>query len=367
MTRYFAILVIVIGGSLARAGDDVGWKMTEAAKYLDDRARVWLAFSSANRGEGETRTTCISCHTAIPYLLARPALRKLTGTDAPTEHERNLLTHVKRRVDSWKDLDTPPYKLFYDFDEAKKKESWGTEGVWNAVVLSFDDAHQGKGTPSDVTRRALANLWQVQTPTGDDKGSWDWLNFGLEPWESKSARYHGAALAAIAVGTAPGYYIAGKDADLDAHVTSLSDYLKRGLAKQNLFNRAFALWASCGLKETLKPEERQAIVKELFDKQQTDGGWSLPSLGTFVRSDKTEQETTSDGYATGLVLHVLQTAGMAKDEARIAKGLAWLRSNQAATGEWRTSSVNKKRDPTTHVGKFMSDAATGYAILALSH
>ena len=67
----------------------------------------------------------------------------------------------------------------------------------------------------------------------------------------------------------------------------------------------------------------------------------------------------------GLVLHVLQTAGVGRDRPAVAKGLAWLRANQAPTGEWRCASVNKKRDPATHVGKFMSDAATAYAALAL--
>src|SRR5207248_6418821 len=117
----------------------------------------------------------------------------------------------------------------------------------------------------------------------------------------------------------------------------------------------------------LTADERTAVAAQLLAKQQSDGGWSLPALGQFKRSDGTPQETASDGYATGLVLHVLQTAGISKDDPNVAKGLAWLRANQAATGEWRTASVNKKRNPATHVGQFMTDAATAYAALALGH
>jgi hypothetical protein len=62
---------------------------------------------------------------------------------------------------------------------------------------------------SDVTRRAFANLWKVQVRDGSEKGSWDWLDFQLEPWESRKARYFGAALAAVAVGTSPGYFTTG--------------------------------------------------------------------------------------------------------------------------------------------------------------
>jgi squalene-hopene/tetraprenyl-beta-curcumene cyclase len=93
----------------------------------------------------------------------------------------------------------------------------------------------------------------------------------------------------------------------------------------------------------------------------------LPSLGAFVRHDGTEQDAASDGYATGFIVHVLLTAGVPKDDAKLAKGIAWLRSHQSATGEWPAISVNKKRDPATHVGKFMTDAATSFAVLALSH
>src|SRR5207245_2296242 len=120
-----------------------------------------------------------------------------------------LLAQTTDRVNAWAKLDTPGYRLFYDFNERKKKESWGTEAVLNALVLSFDDRYQGHTSPAATTRKAFVNLWQTQATDGPQQGSWDWLDFGLQPWEAKTARYHGAALAAIAVGTAPGYYTPG--------------------------------------------------------------------------------------------------------------------------------------------------------------
>ena len=40
--------------------------------------------------------------------------------------------------------------------------------------------------------------------------------------------------------------------------------------------------------------------------QHADGGWSLTDLGTWKRRDGTPLETRSDGYATGLVVLVLE-------------------------------------------------------------
>jgi squalene-hopene/tetraprenyl-beta-curcumene cyclase len=349
-------------------GLTLGTQPTAAAgKYLDERAQTWFAFPGAARGQEANRTACVSCHTIIPYALGRPALRKITGTKAPTEYEQRLIAHVQKRVEGWAQLDTPKYGLFYDFNEQKKKESWGTEAVVNAVVLAFDDRYQGRTEPSAITRKAFANLWQVQARSGDQKGSWDWLDFGLEPWESKGGRYVGAALAALAVGTAPGYYPAKDDADTEAHVEMLRDYLKRGFAGQSLHNRAWALWASTQLDGILTQAEQKAVIDQLFAQQQGDGGWGLAALGPFARKDGTKPEAAADGYATGLLLHILQTAGVPKADARIARGLTWLKTNQAASGAWQGFSVNKKRDPTTHAGKLMTDAATGYAVLALSH
>ncbi|HLJ11370.1 MAG TPA: hypothetical protein VKU82_09275 [Planctomycetaceae bacterium] len=359
-------------GGIASADDkppagEQAWNQHRAAQYLDERAKTWFEFSGAGRGEAETKSACISCHTAGPYALARPVLRKSNGATQPTVYEARFIEQTKIRVEHWDELDSPKFRLLYDSDEQKKKESWGTEAVMNAMILAFDDRNAGRERPSDSARRAFANLWRTQVSEGAHQGSWDWLNFQLEPWEAEDARYFGAAMAAIAVGTAPGYYTPGSDAEIRQKVTLLRGYLKDHLAGQNLFNRAWLLWAARALDGLLTLDEQTVVIADLLKTQQADGGWRLAALGVFSRGDGTPQDETSDGYATGLVLHVLQTAGVSKNDRGIANGLSWLRENQSPTGEWRGSSVNKQRDLATHVGRFMSDAATAYAVLALSH
>ena len=47
---------------------------------------------------------------------------------------------------------------------------------------------------------------------------------------------------------------------------------------------------------------------------------------------------------------------------------AWLAKHQdSATGKWMATSLNKQRDPATAAANFMSDAATGFAVLALTY
>jgi squalene-hopene/tetraprenyl-beta-curcumene cyclase len=348
-----------------QAAEPAAWDKAAAAKYLDGRATYWFEWNGADRGQGATKTSCISCHTMLPFALGRPVLRRISGAAQPTALEARLIEQTKRRVANWDNLDSPPWRLFYDSNERKKQEARGTEAVLNALVLATDDRTHGRASASDSTKQALANLWKTQVRQGDDKGSWSWLNFGLEPWESGAAPYFGAVLAAVAVGTAPGYYVPGSDADADRGVELLRSYMQDRLPRQNLFNQAWALWASSKLPKLLPDDSRQHIIDLLLKAQQADGGWRLAALGAFRRGDGTAQDTTSDGYATGLVLHALRTAGVPKEDARVARGLAWLRTHQAPTGEWRTSSLNRKRDPASHAGRFMSDAATGFAILAL--
>ena len=234
-------------------------------------------------------------------------------------------------------------------------------------------ALKGAPQPSADTKKAISILWSTQLTTGEHKGSWDWLNFGLEPWESTSARYLGASLAAIALGAAPGNGVAGEGDDSRKRLDSLRTYLKEHYASQNLHNRVWLLWASAGMDGLLTAQQKDQLVEQLIAKQQSNGGWSLSALGDFTHGEIKTALTAPDGYATGLILHVLQLAGLNRENPQVSKGLTWLQENQDPSGAWRAVSVNKKRAPEStdaakaNVGKFMWDAATGYSVLALSH
>ena len=60
-------------------------------------------------------------------------------------------------------------------------------------------------------------------------------------------------------------------------------------------------------------------------------------------------------------------AGVPPAQEDLNRGLTWLARNQdAATGAWPASSLNKERDPASDRGRFMADAATAFAVLALT-
>lgn len=342
-----------------RAGaQTAGWNAKSAAGYLDGRMAWWLTWQGSQR---DHETSCVSCHTALPYALARPALRTMLVEREASAAESRMLANVVKRVRLWHEVE--PFYPDQTRGLPKTSESRGTESVLNALIVATHDAEAG--ALSDDGRRAFANLWALQFRAGDQKGAWAWLNFHLEPWEANGSPYFGASLAAIAVARAPGGYAAAPE--IQPQLTMLRDYLQRGADTVHLLNRAMGLWAS-SLAPFLKPDQRQAIIEASFAAQHADGGWSVASLGPFKRIDSTAVESRSDGYATGLMLVALQSAGVAKSETHVRSGIAWLTQHQdAATGMWSTSSVNKQRDPATDIGKFFTDAATGYAVLALTH
>lgn len=348
------IALTILSLPLLAASDEAGsWSPKGAAGYLDQRADWWIGWKSAQRDHG---TFCISCHTALPYALGRPSLRASLAEKAPSTGEQQLVANVTKRVRMWSDV-----LPFYNDEKngaPKSAEARGTEAVLNALILaSYDPAMNAD------TKLAFQNMWGLQLTTGDKKGAFTWLNFHNEPWEADDSQYWGATLAAIAVGRAPKDY----QASVQDNVKMLNEYLQREQPGQSLLNRAVLLWASAKVPGLLTAAQQRSIVDELIAKQQADGGWSASSLviATWKRNDKTELPVISDGYGTGLTAFVLEQAGVARSGAVLKRGLAWLEKNQDKDGLWPATSLNKQRDPASDAGKFMSDAATAYAVMAL--
>jgi squalene-hopene/tetraprenyl-beta-curcumene cyclase len=341
------------------------WDQKAAAAYLDQRAGWWMGWQRAARDHD---TFCVSCHTAVPYAMSRPALRTALAEQGPSANERRLLDNVTKRVRLWKEV--APFYTDADRGVYKSVESRGTESVLNALILASNDASTGvqSGHLSEVTRAAFENMWAEQKTTGGQKGAWLWLRFKNEPWEADDSDFYGAALAAIAVGTAPENYRAKPE--IQNNLKMLSEYLNRESAAQTLSNGAVLLWASAKVPGLLEPERQKTIVGELLGKQQPDGGWSLSSMsGDWKRHDGTPQVAQSDGYATGLITFALQQAGISRENAQLQKGLAWLTANQNRTeGFWLAYSLNNNEEHhiSPETARFMKDAATAYAVLALS-
>jgi squalene-hopene/tetraprenyl-beta-curcumene cyclase len=339
------------------AADSANWSGKAAAIYLDGRMSWWMSWPQAARDHD---TFCISCHTVLPYALVRPALRAAFAEQSPTPIERRLLDNVTKRVQLWKQVE--PFYPDETRGVPKTAESRGTESILNALVLVRHDT-SGNTLGSDA-RLALDNMWGQQLKTGEAKGAWSWLQFHNSPWEGDS-QYYGATLAAIAVGEAPDSY--RSSADIQDGMNLLRDYLTRERESQILFHRVMVLWASSRMPGLLTPAQKKSIINEVLAKQQPDGGFSLSSfVGSWKRRDNTPLEARSDGYATGAVSYALQLSGMARDQPELKRALSWLARNQDKTeGRWLAYSLNKERDLSSDVGRFMSDAATAHAVLAL--
>ena len=362
----FAIVSLTIAasgamGAVARevpAADAPGWDPKAAASYLDDRATFWATWPNAARDRG---TFCISCHTTLPFAIARPALRRLLGEQAPGAAESRIFDNLLTRARGYKEIE--PFYPDQTRGIPKTSESRAIESVMNALVLATRDAESGR--LSADTKTAFGVMWPLQMKTGPQNGAWTWLNFGYEPWESPNSAYFGASMAALAIGTAPEAY--ASTADIQDNLKNLRAYFQREFDKQSALQQLMGLWATGRLPGLITPEQQASIIKETFALQMSDGGWSTAALGAYQRRDGSAIDTGSDGYATALATLALQSGGVAASEPRLRKGLDWLRHQQRPTGQWIASSPNKQRDPATEPAKFMSDAATAYAVMSLTY
>jgi squalene-hopene/tetraprenyl-beta-curcumene cyclase len=362
--------LILLGTAVHASGPDQpkassapGWIPAAAARYLDTRETYWQSWDHAKRDHG---THCVSCHTQATYAYARPALRTLMSESGLTPQETAMLADVRKRVQNWKDM--LPFYSDAVYGQGKEIESRNAESVLNAIILSNYDVAAGQ--QNDVTMLAFRHAWDLQSHSGPDAGAWVWQDFNYAPWESKESQYHWAALMAIQVVREPGSY--AEQPDIEQPLKALRAYLKTHYEAQPLLNKIVALWADHCLPGILSSRQKASLLEVVYSLQKPDGGWTTSALGAWHRRDGTPEEMRSDGYATGLIALVLEQAVVnwpdapRSTHAHLERALAWLRANQdAQTGSWTAWSLNKNRDPQSEPAKFMSDAATAYASLAL--
>jgi squalene-hopene/tetraprenyl-beta-curcumene cyclase len=362
-----AALILGLSGPVAQAAEPT-WNKKTALARLDERAKWWLDSGVSQRAtDAKGKTACLSCHTTVPYALARPMLGKVLAANEGTPLDR-LLKNVDRRLEAG-----AGFAEMYDFDEDKKKESRGTEAVLDTLVLAWGDAARNETAPTPATRKALERLWETQRADG----SWDWFRFSFEPWETRDSQYYGAAQAAFAIGTAPAYYTADSSPEIEKKVEALRKYLAANRDQKNLHSEAWLLLASTKIKGILTREEQAQVIAALKEKQRsTDGvgGWVLLDLANWRYNGDAPPKAprtlnpaarNPDGYATGLVAFALLRAGVKTDDPKLAAAIKWLNQNQRTDGSWPAVSINVDRKAGNVAEFFMSDAATAWAVIAL--
>jgi squalene-hopene/tetraprenyl-beta-curcumene cyclase len=284
------------------------WSPRLAADYLDSRQKEWFAWKAAQTASGP----CVSCHTGVTYLLVRPELRRKLGEKQPTPYE----TGLRKTLGG------------VGFKEPLASQAPGVEVIHSALFLGDFD-----------------RMWAMQIKEGNDKGAWQWFHLDLDPWEMPESTFYGATVAALAARNDHGHL---------EQIALLRDYLKREQAGQPLHNRLMLLWAMPDLVSG-------NLLEEALKKQQADGGWTMESLGPWKRPTRS---SGSDAYATGLVTYTL-LKGHKSSKLRLAGALNWLKLHQNEQGYWAATSMNKEYPADSMMVKFMQDAATGFAALAL--
>ncbi|MFO0939012.1 MAG: hypothetical protein U0798_21120 [Gemmataceae bacterium] len=297
------------------------WNPQRAADYLDGVGVHWTRDRQ-----------CITCHTNMPYLMARPLLK-----GSQSEGWKEVRQFLEADVTKW---------------QSGGKPRGDTYVVATATALVFNDQNTS-GTLHPLTKVALDRMWTVQKSTGE----WNWLKCNWPPLEHDD--YYGAVLAAIAVGQAPGKYAESDSAR--AGLNKLKAYLSKTKAP-DLHHRVHLLWAALKLEGLMTPAEKDAVLAELKQLQRSDGGWSLPSMGKYVRRDQTPNsaDAESDGYGTGLAVYVLRQAGVPVSDPAISRGIAWLKSHQRESGRWYTRSLNNDKS------HFITNAGSAFAVMALA-
>lgn len=292
---------------------------------------------------------CITCHTNGTYMIVRPALSAKLGKPSEATREFFLTT----------------LKSFVTEDRAAlKKSTRPAQVIYLAAGLAEWDAHVSKQLAPE-TEQALSLMFEIQ----NEDGTWGSLDC-WPPYESDA--YHEATVAAMAAGTAPGWLTkvaTSKNEKLLSAIDKLKSYLHTQPPLHD-YSRVLLLWANARLPGLVDDAKKTELIATLAKHQRDDGGWSIRTFaapeawgsGNRAKKLKAEPEFAnppSDGHMTGLAIIVLREAGIPANDPRLQKGLAWLKTNQRASGRWWTRSLN------TDAWHFITYSSTAFPLRAM--
>ncbi len=132
-----ASVLIMLTALPGLAGD---WSPKLAAQYLDSRQKEWFAWPPAKISGGP----CISCHTGVTYMLARPALRRVLGEAEPTAYETGLRDALLARAGIGLKEALKAGK------EPVASQGIGVESIFAALFLNPAEARGAAGVGSAV-------------------------------------------------------------------------------------------------------------------------------------------------------------------------------------------------------------------------
>lgn len=335
-----SFIIFIFSGAARSEVSGSAEAVKQGLEYLDRRADHWMRVTGK-------RSDCISCHTVLPYVMARASIGALDH-----DNIRTIQTYVVDRVDHF--ADKSPW---YDPEKSK-----GTESILNATILSF--INQSEGRSDKALSRESKLAIELMLGEQQDGGDFEWLDaFELAPFESVGARYWGSALAALTLGT--------EQKGSDEALSKLRKHLRKTKAKEDLHEKLMLLWASTKMTDLLTAEEAASIQKEVLEAQRSDGGWDLRQM-TRGGAGEGETDEGSDSYATAYAAYVLLMSGV--EAKKLESAAQWLIDHQikedstpypdrqSAKGAFPGRSVNRKNS-LNHM--FMTDAGSAFAVMFL--
>jgi squalene-hopene/tetraprenyl-beta-curcumene cyclase len=246
-------------------------------------------------------------------------------------------------------LGKPSDEILAQFTEAVpadgKPDASPIKSVWRSSGLASWDRHV-TGKLSEHTDRSLRHTLTLLT----DEGFFRTIKQVEIPYIT--THFELTVQAARAITTAPGWLANLKDTDTLARVERMRKFLREH-EPVNDYELALKLQLSALMPDIVPPTLRDAATAMLWRQQQPDGGWSTrrmsdlmkwhetmdPKVVTMIQGEPDAASPASDPYMTAFAIVLLRESGVPAEDARMQKGIAWLKANQRVSGRWWMKSL----------------------------